>query len=184
ACRIDVGDLLHRFGDLEVELAAPRGGQPVGQEHALARPRLVVDARARRRAHAADAEDVGDEREMRSVEREQHRTTRQLPLRLLDRSRAAGPERKLGLKDAVGPGDRHEVDLWRASGAEGERLQALTESGLLPVGIDDRPPRAGARRDLRADPRYVRTNLWAVASASAQRHADERQAAGTRPPEG
>src|SRR5262249_56968169 len=68
-------------------------------------------------------------------------------------------------------------------GAEGERLQALTESGLLPVGIDDRPPRAGARRDLRADPRYVRTNLWAVASASAQRHADEREAAGTRPPD-
>ena len=181
ACRIDVGDLLHRLRDLQFVAAASGSEQPVGHSDALARTRLVVHAGLGRRSHAA--EDVGDEREMPAIEREEHWTARQLPLPLLDEPRAAWRQRELRLKDAVRPRNRHEIDLQRAARTEGEGLEALAEARLLTVRGDSGPPRVGARRNGRADSRRIRPYLRAGTVAPGERHRHERKTAGARPPD-
>src|SRR5262245_442456 len=152
---IDVGHLLHRFGDLEHVTAIVNREQPFGQQDALSGTRRIVHPRARHRPNPSDAQQVGDERELTAIECEQNRTARELTLRLLnppDRSRL---ERQLALEDSVRPGDCNEVELWRAAQAERERLKALATEGLRSIVRRRCPSRIGARRELHADPGHV-----------------------------
>ena len=178
---VDVRGFLHRLGDLQLVAAVAAREQAVRQQHVLARARRVVHARARRRADAADAEQVGDEREVPSVEGEQDRTARQLPFGLCDAHGARG-ERQLALEDAVGPGHRDEIDLRPSARADRERLQALTGPDCERYVAKRGPLRARARGDLRADARDVRSQLRAARIAAAERDRDEGEAAGSRTP--
>ena len=121
---IEVGHLLHRLAHHE-RIAAVVSGQRVGQQHPFVGMRRTVDAGTLEEADAADAEDVGDEAEARAVEGEQYRAARQLPLGLLDAVHAPGGEIDLGLQDAVGPHERHEVGARCAAEPDRDRLQAL-----------------------------------------------------------
>ena len=100
---IEIGDLLHRFTQDQRVAPVMRGDRRLGQQDPFVRVRRAVDAGPFEEADAADAEDVGDEAEGRTVEGEQDRTTGQLPLRLLDAVQPAARQIDLGLQDAVGP---------------------------------------------------------------------------------
>ena len=113
AAAIEVSHLLHRLAHHQQVAAVLRGERALGQQHALVRMRRAVDAGTLEEADAADAQDVGDEAEACPVEGKQHRAARQLALRLLDAVKAAAVEINLGLQDAVGPEQRHEVGARR-----------------------------------------------------------------------
>ena len=124
---VHVRRFLHRLGDLQLVAAVAAREETIRQQHVLARARRVVHAGAGRRADAADAEQVGDEREVPAVETEEDRTARELAFGFHDRVEA-GSERQLALEDAIGPGHRHEVDLRPSPRADRQRLQALTDA--------------------------------------------------------
>src|SRR4029077_2268280 len=104
---------------------------------------------------SADAQQVGDEREVPAVECEKDGTTRQLTLGLLNLTDGSRLERELALKDSVRPRDGNEVELWRAAQAERHRLKTLTTGVLRSIPCRRSPSRIGARRELYADPRRV-----------------------------
>ena len=97
-----------------------------------------------------------------AVEGEQHRAARELALRLLDAVQAAAVEVDLGLQDAVGPDERHEVGARRrrrARPTNGCRLWPGPE--LRAHRVEGRPARSRAHHDARADARGVGSALIA-----------------------
>ena len=90
-----------------------------------------------------------------AVEGEEHRAARELPLRLLDAVKAAGLEINLGLQDAVGPDERHEVGARGAAEPDRDRLQALagTRAGRGRCRTPSTAIRCGRRHGCRF-PRY------------------------------
>ena len=97
-----------------------------------------------------------------AVPREQHRTTRELPLRLADAVQSSRVERQLGLKYPVRPGDGDEVGAWRPAQSDRHWLQALTRARLETRGVEGRPSRRGAHGDARTEAGDVRAALVAL----------------------
>ena len=81
-----------------------------------------------------------------------------------------GVERELGLKHAVGPGNRHEVGARRPAEPYRHGLQTLAWTRLQSRVVERGPSRRGSNGNARAEARDVRAAL--VARRIAARRAE------------
>ena len=91
-------------------------------------------------------------------------------------------EHQLALKDAVGPGQRDEIDLRPSARSDRKRLQALARTRLGAIRREGGPLRTRTGGELRSDARDVRSQLRAARIASAEGDRDEWKAAGAGTP--
>ena len=186
---IQVARLLHRFPESDFVRPAPRGQHPFRPEHhpfpRTGRGIHRVQRAVRRTldpgqiADATDAEAIGHERMPLAIPREDHRTARDLPLRLRDR---AGPRGQggLGLQHALGPGQGHEVRGGRARQPHEHRLHGLRRTRPPRQRVPGDPLPRHPRIPLRADAARVAAHLLRGIHAAHDPRGKHRPAPGTR----
>ena len=127
---IEVGQLGHRFGQLQTKPAVPGLGQPGRHQEILGRIRGGVRARFDQVAHAANRQQVADKPVTFAIPGKQYRATGWHQVHFLDRMAGARHDIQLPLGDPFGPDDLQVIRSPGSSQTDGQRLQALARPGI------------------------------------------------------
>src|SRR5262249_46664483 len=136
---VEIGDLVHRLGNIEEVLAIKRH-----KLFGLALDRLLRAGGAmasirRRLADVTGTEEVVDEHEAFAIPGEEDGTGTSLPIGLLYLSDLVSGFAKLRLPAVVGPAEPHDVRRSVLSQPQDDRLMRLPQSSGQCCGFDARP---------------------------------------------